>query len=119
MRLLPVLLLAATACSSWGHLTSQTVVEPQKAFLLGGGQPGAFTVTGRNSGSVPVSVFVEQGGKRDSITTLLPGAAVNLTFPARAMAVIRNTSSTRTAVVNLNVRGDISQLGMRYEPARP
>jgi hypothetical protein len=118
MRLLPLLLLlAAPACASLGHLTSQTVIDPEKAFLLGGGQPGAFTVTGKNSGSVPVSLFVEQGGKRDSITTLQPGAPVEFTFPAGAMAVIRNTSRTRTAMVDLKVRGDVSQLGMRYEPA--
>lgn len=122
MRLFPVVLLAATAfataCGSLGYLTSQTVIEPQKAFLLGGGQPGAFTVTGKNSGPVPVSIFVERGGTRDSITTLLPGAPVEATFPAGAMAVIRNASSSRTAVVDLKVRGDVSQLGMRYESAR-
>jgi hypothetical protein len=118
MRFAPLLLLAATACGSLGYLTSQTVIEPQKAFLLGGGQAGAFTVTGKNSGSVPVTLFIELGGKRDSITTLLPGAPVDATFPAGAMAVIRNASTTGTAVVDLKVKGDASQLGMRYEPAR-
>ena len=118
MRVLPALLLSLGGCATFASLTSQTIIEPQKSFLLGGGQRGAFSVTGKNAGSVPVTLFVDLRGKRDSITTLAPGAPFEASFPAEAMAVIRNTSTSRNAMVNLKVRGDAASLGMRYEAAR-
>lgn len=111
LRFAGITLLAA--CST---LSSTTVIEPGKAFRLGGGQPGAFNVQGTNTGSVPIVVFAEIAGRRDSITTLAPGAPVDASFPASAMAVFKNTSASRTATVAIKVTGDISSLGMSYEP---
>jgi hypothetical protein len=109
---------AFTGCASFAALNSETYIEPSKAFKLGGGQPGAFTVAGRNAGDVPVSVFVEANGRRDSVTTIAPGAPVDAAFPAGAMAVFRNTSTERGARVKIRVTGDIASLGMRYEDNR-
>ncbi len=118
MRIALLALCAVTGCASFSSLKSETSIEPNKSFLLGGGQPGAFEVTGRNSGTVSVTLFVERNGKRDSIAIVPAGSAIDATFPAGAMAVVRNESSTLTAVVTVTVRGDIANLGMRYEPAR-
>ena len=101
------------ACTA---LTSTTTIEPGKAFRLGGGQAGAFLVRGTNTGPVAVVVFSELAGKRDSIVTLAPGAPVDARFASTAMAIFMNTSSTRTATVAIKVTGDISALGMGYEP---
>jgi len=101
------------ACAS---VTSTTSIKPDMAFRLGGGQRGAFTVRGTNAGDVPVAVYSERAGVRDSITTLLPGAPVDARFPAQAMAVFKNTSATRDATVSIRVTGDVGSLGMGYEP---
>lgn len=100
------------ACAS---LTSTTIIEPGKAFRLGGGQGGAFVVRGTNAGSVPIVVYSDVDGRRDSVLTLAPGAPVDARFPKSAMAVFRNTSRTETAKVAITVTGDIGALGMGYE----
>lgn len=101
-----------TACSS---LTSTTSIDPGTAFRLGGGQAGAFVVRGTNAGLVPIIVFSERDGKRDSILTLAPGAPVDARFPGTATAIFMNTSSSQTATVAITVTGDVGALGMRYE----
>jgi hypothetical protein len=113
---LPLLLLGG--CASLGSLSSETMIEPGKAFRLGGGQREAFSVTGRNSGRAPISVFVEQNGKRDSIVTIGAGGAIDAAFPKGAMAILRNESDEREARVAVRVKGDIGSLGMGYEANR-
>ena len=111
-RIPALLLLLVAACTS---LTSTTSIDPNKAFRLGGGQTGAFTVRGRNVGPVAIVVFTELGGRRDSVLTVAPGAPVEASFPAKAMAVFMNTSSATKATVAIKVTGDIGSLGMGYE----
>ncbi len=108
VALLPMI----AACAS---LTSRTTIEPGKAFRLGGGQAGAFVGRGTNAGPVPIVVFSERDGKRDSVLTLAPGAHVDARFSKSAMAIFKNTSSTQTATVAIEVTGDIGALGMGYE----
>ena len=110
--LLVALSAIVAACTS---LTSRTTIDPGKAFRLGGGQAGAFTVRGTNSGPVPIIVFSELAGKRDSVATLAPGAPVDARFPKGATAIFMNTSSTRAATVAIKVTGDVGALGMGYE----
>jgi hypothetical protein len=106
------LLPLVAACTS---LTSTTSIDPGKAFRLGGGQAGVFVVRGTNTGPVPVVVFSELAGKRDSIATVSPGSPVEARFPKSAMAVFMNTSATRAAIVAIKVTGDVAALGMGYE----
>lgn len=101
-----------SACAS---LTSTTMIPAGQSFRLGGGQPGAFTVRGTNSGSVPVVGYSEVAGKRDSLLTLAPGANVDTSFPATATVVFGNTSTTKSATVSIKVTGDVGGLGMGYE----
>jgi hypothetical protein len=114
-----VLQLALTACASFASLRSNTYIEPGKAFLLGGGQSGSFSVKGKNVGPNAIVVYNELAGRRDSVTTLPPGAEIDAEFPARAMAVFRNTSKTGGAELSIKVTGAISTLGMRYEANVP
>jgi hypothetical protein len=114
-----VLHLALPACASFASLRSNTYIEPGKAFLLGGGQSGSFSVRGKNVGRNAVVVYNELAGRRDSVTTLAPGAEIDAEFPARAMAVFRNTSKTGGAELSITVTGAISALGMRYEANVP
>jgi hypothetical protein len=101
-----------TACTS---VTSRTSIDPGQAFRLGGGQLGAFTVRGSNSGAVPVVVFMDRDGARDSITTVAPGQKVDATFPARSMAVFVNRSDTQGASLTVHITGIASSLSMGYE----
>lgn len=111
-----IVLASLAACATFGSLNSETTIPPGQAFRLGGGQRGAFSVRGTNAGGVPVSVFLETAGKRDSVTTVLPGAEIDAEFPSGAVAIFRNASPASPAVVRIKVTGAISNLGMRYEP---
>ena len=106
------LMLGLAACSS---LISTTSIAPDEAFKLGGGQRGAFAVRGKNVGPVAIIVFAEVAGTRDSLLTVPAGGTVDASFPAQAMAVFKNTSSTSKASVAITITGDIAALGMRYE----
>ena len=112
-------LAALPACASFAALTSQTYIEPGKAFRLGGGQAGSFAVRGRNAGGTAVIVYSELSGRRDSVTTLAPGAEIDAEFPSRAMAIFRNTSDSAGATLDLKVTGATSSLGMGYEANPP
>lgn len=113
-----VLLSATAGCSVFSSVTSQTRIDPGQSFLLGGGQPGAFVVRGRNSGSVPVIIYQDRDGRRDSLGTAPPGGEIDAEFASRTMAVFRNTSATSSATVTVKITGGGSSLGMRYEPTR-
>jgi hypothetical protein len=107
------------ACAAFATLRSNTYIEPGKAFLLGGNQTGSFSVKGRNAGRAAVIVYSELAGRRDSVTTLAPGATIDAEFPSRALAVFRNTSTSGGAELTLTVTGATSGLGMRYETNAP
>ncbi|MDO7877111.1 hypothetical protein Q5H93_20365 [Hymenobacter sp. ASUV-10] len=116
------LLLAALASLSLAAapatLHSHLLIDAGKQFLLGGGQPGAFTVQGRNVGPVPVAVREEpRTGPAIGRGTLAPGATARLKFAAGSTARLINLG-TKQAVLELDVTGDTGQLRMTYEPAQ-
>jgi len=116
---LPLALAAATGCATLhSGLFSQTYIEAGKQFVLGGGQPGAFSVDGRNVG--PVAVAVQERRANGTLTergTLAPGQDIHLDLAAGSAALILNPSP-RQATVNLTLNGQTSGLGMRYEGLR-
>lgn len=107
------LALAGTAVSA-GEINSNLQIEAGKTFELGGGQPGGFTVTGRNTGPVAVVVLAKGEGAVVVKGRIEPGAQVDAAFGAGEMALLRNTSASRMARMKLVVRGDTSSLGMTY-----
>lgn len=107
------LALAGTAISA-GEINSNLQIEAGKTFELGGGQPGGFTVTGRNTGPVAVVVLAKGEGAAVVKGRIEPGAQVDAAFGAGEMALLRNTSASRMARMKLVVRGDTSSLGMTY-----
>jgi hypothetical protein len=104
---------AGTAVSA-GQLNSDLRIEAGQTFLLGGGQPAGFTVTGRNTG--PVAVVVLAKGEAATVIKgrIEPGASVDAAFGAGEQALLRNTSDSRMARMKLVVSGDTSSLGMTY-----
>lgn len=102
-----------------GTINSNLQIEEGKTFQLGGGQEGAFIVTGRNMGPVAVEVLGKpEGGAAVVRGTVAPGAAVDARFAAGEMALLRNTSSERMATLKLTISGDTSALGMSYSGNR-
>ena len=108
--------LAAAAGTEAGEIDSNLLIEAGQTFELGGGQPGGFTVTGRNTGSVAVVVYGLGKGARAPAKrgTIAPGGAVNAAFGPGEQALLRNTSSMETARLKLKISGDTSSLGMTY-----
>ena len=93
---------------------SFTYIDAGKLFVLGGGQPGAFTVSGKNVGPVPVTVQERRAdGSVQERGTLTQGQQTQLDFPKGSAALLRN-SSTKLAVLSLDI-SRIQGLGMRYE----
>jgi hypothetical protein len=98
-----------------GTINSDLRIEPGKTFQLGGGQPGGFTVTGRNIGPVAVVVLGKtRDAKPAARSTVAPGGEVKARFSPGEQALLRNTSGTVEARLKLKVSGDTSSLGMTY-----
>jgi hypothetical protein len=116
---LPVLLAGTALRVVCGGITSQTVIEGGKQFVLGGGQRGAFRVAAHNVGPVPVSVAERlAGGAVQERGRLEPGQRLTLAFGAGSAALVRNLGE-RPAVLDFRITGNISSgLGMGYEVLR-
>jgi hypothetical protein len=99
-----------------GPIKSNLLIEPGQQFVLGGDQPGAFFVSGVNSGPVAVRV-VERFASGDTLGrgVLAPGAKAGLKFEKGSAALIINKNSVK-ATLNLKITGD-TNLGMTYEGA--
>ena len=93
---------------------SFTYIDAGKLFVLGGGQPRAFTVSGKNVGPVPVTVQERRAdGSVQERGTLTQGQQIQLDFANGSAALLLNSSS-KLAVLSLDI-SSIRGLGMRYE----
>lgn len=108
--------LVAVTPAAGGTINSNLQIEAGETFLLGGGQQGGFSVTGRNSGPVAVEVLGQAEGAAAPVVrgTVAPGGEVKADFAPGEMALLRNTSGARGARLKLRISGDTSALGMRY-----
>lgn len=57
-----VIAAAVTAGSAAAAISSNVYIDARETFVLGGNQPGDFTVRGQNKGDVIVEVYVSEGG---------------------------------------------------------
>ena len=113
--ILAILLLPLLAVA--GTIRSNLLIEPGKQFILGGNQKGAFRVSAKNVGTVPVEIRERpQGGGTFGKATLAPGQSGVLKFAAGSTAVLLNPSGTK-ANLTLTITGD-TKLGMTYEPVQ-
>lgn len=108
----------AMAVATTAAINSNLYIEAGETFELGGGQKGSFTVTGRNSGPVAVEVLGKAEGAKVGVmrATVAPGASLDETFVSGEMALLRNTSDSTMATLNLRITGDTASLGMGYTP---
>ena len=97
-------------------ITSQTVIDAGKQFVLGGSQRGAFKVAAHNVGPVPVSVAERAAnGTLTERGRLEPGGRATLDFGRGTAALIRNLGEHQ-AKLDFKISGDVSfSMGMGYE----
>lgn len=121
VRFTSLTLLAAAALLAFlpglqaGSIKSGLQIEPGQTFELGGGQRGGFTVTGTNTGPVAVEVLGKpEDAPAITRATVAPGAKLEADFGPGEMALLRNTSTARTATLKLKITGDTAALGMGY-----
>ena len=111
-----IALVVTSACTP---IRSGLNIPPGEAFLLGGEQRGAFTVTAENVGSVPVSIGPESEPRRldaaagpDVHVTIEPGERGSMRFERGQAALFTNLGS-KTARLRAVIRSD-TPLGMGY-----
>ena len=106
--------LAATS-GAFAAINSNVYIDARETFLLGGSQPGAFSVKGENKGKVAVEVLAREDGETTLIATIAPGERFKQNFAQGEGALLRNTSEDARAHVKVRVTGTTRNLGMRYE----
>ncbi len=112
------LALTSTLLAAPISLHSELFIEAGKLFVLGGGQAGAFTVAGKNVGTVPVEVQERPlSGPTATRGTLAPGQRARLTFAPGSAALLLNPSA-ENAHLSLDVTGSTRALGMTYEATK-
>ena len=113
------LLITLLAVAIPADITSQTVIDAGKQFVLGGSQRGAFRVAAHNVG--PVLVSVAERAPNGTLTErgrLEPGGRATLDFGRGAAALVRNLGE-RQAKLDFKISGDVSfGMGMGYEGLR-
>lgn len=115
MGLLAAGAMAATPAAAW-TTRSTTWIPAGQTFVLGGGQPAAFVVEGRNTGPVPVTISAGMdGGPRAFVATVQPGATVKHRFAPGETAWLANGSPTQRAEMTLQLK-NVSGLRMTYTP---
>lgn len=96
-------------------ISSNVYIDAQETFVLGGKQPGAFTVKGQNKGDVTVEVFASEEGENTLVATIAPGDRFKADFAQGEAAWLRNTSASARAHVRVRITGATSNLGMGYQ----
>lgn len=93
---------------------SQLMIPPSDAFLLGGEQRAAMTVSGKNVGPTNVVILSRTGAKESVIASVNPGGSFQHRFAVGQTALIRNRSATATARLSVDFTGSPAELSMRY-----
>lgn len=98
-------------------LTSNLQIEGGSTFVYAG-EPdaGAYTISARNVGPVPVTLLRRDGEADVELTTLAPGEAALQAFNPGEAALLANPAD-RLARLKVLVWGD-TNVGMRYEPVQ-
>ncbi|GMN03662.1 hypothetical protein [Erythrobacter sp. MTPC3] len=104
-----------TATNAAAAINSNIYIDARETFVLGGKQPGDFTVKGQNKGGVTVEVFARADGTSSLLATIAPGEKFEQDFRQGEGALLRNTSGTERAHLKVRVTGTTRNLGMSYQ----
>ncbi|MEL7197433.1 MAG: hypothetical protein AAGL10_03880 [Pseudomonadota bacterium] len=96
-------------------ISSNVYIDAKETFVLGGKQPGAFSVKGTNKGEVTVEIYASDEDGAVLVGTVAPGDAFKANFAKDEAAWLRNTSTNARAHVRVRITGTTSNLGMGYQ----
>lgn len=114
MRLAVAAAVLLATIPSAASAESRTTIAAADVFMLGGEQTQPIRVEGKNIGSVAVEILGQSGATKTSYARVAPGQAFDQTFKAQEIALVRNLSETREAVVAIKLDRSLMQLSMRY-----
>ena len=103
------------SCGIFGSLTSQTIIEPEKSFVLGEGQHGSYTAVIQNTTTSPVEVFIQkyQSEVSTSLGVLNKGDKQEYRVANNNRVSFKNLGK-KVAVINIKLHGE-TNLSMGYQ----
>lgn len=101
--------------SLFADLTSTTVIEPNKSFVLGEGKHGGYNAKLVNKGNVEIEILTQnENEEAKSIGILKPNDKANFTIIKNTKVIFKNLGQ-ETATIGIKLSGDTS-LSMGYKP---
>jgi hypothetical protein len=101
--------------SFFADLTSTTVIEPNKSFVLGEGKHDGYRAKLVNKGSVDIEIFTEvENENAKSVGVLKPNDKVNFSILKNTKVIFKNLGN-ETATIGIKLSGD-TNLSMGYKP---
>jgi len=96
-------------------LTSTTVIEPNRSFVLGEGKHGGYNAKLVNKGKVDIEIFTEsEKEERKSVEVLKPNDKTEVTILKNTKVIFKNLGN-ETATIGIKLSGDTG-LSMGYKP---
>ncbi len=110
-----ILAIVSFIFQSCATLTSQTIIEPNKTFILGEGNHLGYTAEVKNTGSVEFEIFKrELEGEKIRVGILKVNQAETYEIPRNTMVYFQNQSKFKQVKVNIKLKGT-SNLTMGYQ----
>jgi hypothetical protein len=101
--------------SFFADLTSTTVIEPNKSFVLGEGKHDGYRAKLVNKGNVDIEIFTEvENENAKSVGVLKPNDKVNFSILKNTKVIFKNLGQ-ETATIGIKLSGD-TNLSMGYKP---
>jgi hypothetical protein len=101
--------------SLFDTLTSTTIIEPNKSFVLGEGKHGGYTAKIVNRGEVDVEVFASaENEERKSLGVLKPKDKEEYNVAKNTQVIFKNLGD-KTATIGIKLSGE-TNLSMGYKP---
>ncbi len=96
-------------------LTSQTLIDPQKSFVLGKGKHGSYVAQIQNTGKDDIEVIlIDENGGLTSLGMLKKNEKETYRVPKNTTVQFKNTSSDQKGVIDIKLEGD-TNLSMGYQ----
>ncbi len=96
-------------------LTSTTIIEPNKSFVLGEGKHNGYKAKLVNKGKVDIEIFTQnENTDAKSIGVLKPDEKANFAINKNTKVILKNLGN-ETATIGIKLSGD-TNLSMGYKP---
>jgi len=114
-KLIIVIVIASFIIQSCASLTSQTLIEPNKTFVLGEGIHLAYSAKVKNTGNADIEIFKKElGGEKISVGILKVNQKETYEIPGNTAVFFQNLSKTKPVKIDIELRGT-TNLSMGYK----